>query len=727
MRKSIILPLLLSVLALSGCRDSEEKAAMSLARRVIPEQAGSFRFVHTSDTADVFSLESVRGKVVISGNNANSMAVGLNHYLQNYALTTVSWYAKDTVELPSVLPPVPGKVTVSARAQERFFLNYCTFGYTMPWWGWKEWERFIDWMALNGVTMPLAITGQEATWQKVWRRMGLTDEQIRAYFTGPAVLPWHRMMNLDRWLGPLPQEWIDSQAELQKQIVSRERELGMRPVLSAFSGHVPAEFKELHPEAKVHPVTLWDGFEEDFRCSILYPDEPLFARIQAMFLEEQEKMYGSDHIYGLDIFNEVDFFEGREWDPQELASISSLVYKSLSDADPDAVWLQMGWMFYHDSKHWTTENIEAYLSSVPVGREIILDYFCDKEMVWKKTGSFYGQPYYFCFLGNFGGNTNLTGDLHSLSARIEETFADGGDNLFGLGGTLEGFGVSQFLHEFMLSKAWVSGISDEQWISTLADRHCGEVNESVREAWKMLTDEIYTTPTFSGLSSVGSIHPCLEGDWNWTTPTDVPYSFDQILKVWEKMLETPSDADFYRFDIVNLGSETIKLAFAPEREALAEAFARRDIEAVKLHADNMRALFSDWERLLACHSTFSLREWIEQARTWGDTPEEKDYYERGARTVVTTWGGTGQLTDYANRQWSGLVSGYYAGRWELFFDALLSDLEGGEKFEGATFDAKVRQFELAFSDPATRIEYGEPSDPVALCREICARLKRTTL
>ena len=28
----------------------------------------------------------------------------------------------------------------------------------MPWWGWTEWERFIDWMALQGVTMPLAIT-----------------------------------------------------------------------------------------------------------------------------------------------------------------------------------------------------------------------------------------------------------------------------------------------------------------------------------------------------------------------------------------------------------------------------------------------------------------------------------------------------------------------------------------------------------------------------------------
>ncbi|MEI3155517.1 MAG: alpha-N-acetylglucosaminidase TIM-barrel domain-containing protein [Odoribacter sp.] len=53
---------------------------------------------------------------------------------------------------------------------KRFFLNYCTFGYTMAWWQWRDWERFIDWMALNGVNMPLAITGQEAIWLKVWKK-----------------------------------------------------------------------------------------------------------------------------------------------------------------------------------------------------------------------------------------------------------------------------------------------------------------------------------------------------------------------------------------------------------------------------------------------------------------------------------------------------------------------------------------------------------------------------
>lgn len=76
-------------------------------------------------------------------------------------------------------------------------------------------------------------------------------------------------------------------------------------------------------------------------------------------------MYGTDHIYGVDLFNEV---EAPSWDPVTLAAMSSDVYKSMSDVDPQALWLQMGWMFYYDQKHWTRENVEA-LADRRTGRE----------------------------------------------------------------------------------------------------------------------------------------------------------------------------------------------------------------------------------------------------------------------------------------------------------------------------------------------------------------------
>jgi len=37
------------------------------------------------------------------------------------------------------------------------------------WWTWEQWEKEIDWMALQGINLPLAFTGQEAIWQKVFQ------------------------------------------------------------------------------------------------------------------------------------------------------------------------------------------------------------------------------------------------------------------------------------------------------------------------------------------------------------------------------------------------------------------------------------------------------------------------------------------------------------------------------------------------------------------------------
>ena len=208
--------------------DTDVAAASALAARVLPGACGNFEFrKEKKDRSgnDCFTLWSENGKIVVSGNSANAMAMGLNHYLRKYCLTTVSWYAGTPVALPASLPAIDCKEHVVARTGIRFFLNYCTYGYTMPFWKWADWERFIDWMALNGVNMPLAITGQEAVWYNVWRSLGMTDEQVRSYFTGPAYLPWHRMANIDRWNGPLPKSWLDGQVELQKLILKREREL----------------------------------------------------------------------------------------------------------------------------------------------------------------------------------------------------------------------------------------------------------------------------------------------------------------------------------------------------------------------------------------------------------------------------------------------------------------------------------------------------------------------
>lgn len=692
-------------IAAVSCSTPDERSAEALAERIVPGY--NVEFVQTDDSVDVFEIVTVGKRLVIKGNNANSMAVGLNHYLKNYCDVTVSWFAYDPVQYPAEMPSVDVPVRVEARVKERFFLNYCTFCYTMPWWKWEDWERFIDWMALNGVTMPLANTGQEAIWQKVWRSHGLDDGQIRAYFTGPAHLAWHRMNNIDSFDGPLPQGWIDSQVELQKKILERERSLNMRPVLSAFNGHVPEQLKEIYPSASITDIKGWGGFEPEYLCHFLSPTDSLYPVIQREFLVEQERLFGTDHIYGLDLFNEV---EAPSWDPETLAAIAKGAYESIAAVDPEALWLQMGWLFYYDQKHWTKENVEAYLRAVPQGKVMMLDYYLENTPVWKITESFYGQPYILCYLGNFGGNVRLAGHFHQTSERIEEAFSDGGGNLYGLGSTLEGFGVNQFMFEFVLDKAWSYSETDSQWVDALADRRLGYEAEEARSAWKALTDSVYIGGSFSSQTPLMCARPCLEGFWHWTAIHNVRYDNKTLVRAWKELLRLDSDRDSYRFDIVNLGTQALGNHFASLREEFTAAYRSGNLAKAEQTGSLMLELIDDIDALAACEPQLRLDRWLEDAAACASTPEEIPYYTRNARTIITIWGTRTNIRDYASRLWSGLVDSYCKPRWEMFIEEIIDCIREGREYDQDAFYKRLEAFENAWAAEEQKIDYRAPGD-----------------
>ena len=135
----LMLWVLVTALATWAITNDDVQQAAALAQRLSPTLASKVEFHKIEADKDVFTLEGKGGKVVIGGNNSNSMAVGLNRYLNRYCKTTVSWYADVPVELPKVLPDVSVSEQVTARVPQRFFLNYCTWGYTMPFWQWNDW------------------------------------------------------------------------------------------------------------------------------------------------------------------------------------------------------------------------------------------------------------------------------------------------------------------------------------------------------------------------------------------------------------------------------------------------------------------------------------------------------------------------------------------------------------------------------------------------------------
>ncbi len=272
-----------------------------LLTRIIPSHSRSFilEMIPAAKEQDVFEIESLKDKVVLRGSNNIALCSALNWYLKYFCHADISWCGEQ-INPGDPLPEVTEKIRRMSPFRYRCFFNYVCFGYTLAWWDWPQWEKLIDWMAMNGINMPLAITGEEAIWQSVLRDLGISEQAVNDFLPGPPYLPFTWLGSLDGFGGPLPAGWIDRHAQLQKKILARERELGMTPALQGFSGHVPPAVREKFPQAKIQKIhwVEWDTW-------FLEPQDPLFKRIGSAFIEEEIRQFGTDHIYLADTFSEM--------------------------------------------------------------------------------------------------------------------------------------------------------------------------------------------------------------------------------------------------------------------------------------------------------------------------------------------------------------------------------------------------------------------------------------
>lgn len=718
MKRSFFTCLFLLSIILPFRASDAVKTANQLAHRIAPAIADDIVFEQIDTPVDSFIVTSQNGKVLIKGNNPIAMSVGLNNFLRNYMGTYVSWFANKPIQIdgPVVLPDAANPLTGKAVVPERFFLNYCTFGYTFPFWKWRDWERMIDWMAMNGINLPLAMTGQEKVWFETWKKLGLDDEAILASFTGPAHLPWHWMANVDHFQGPLSNEWLSSNEELQKRILERERELGMKPVMPAFAGHVPEAFKKMHPEANITLRSEWGRFKDQDRCWFLDPSDPLYSQIQKTFVALQDSIYGTDHIYGIDPFNEVD---SPDWSEGFLNKASANIYNTLREADPYARWLQMTWNFYYDRKNWTKPRVKAFLDGVPDDNLILLDYFCDSQPVWKLSDSYFGKPYIWCYLGNFGGNTMLAGNLKDVEEKISDFLMNGGDNAVGIGGTLEGFDVNPVMHEFVFAKVWTPRLTVDEWLSLWADSRGAKMDDKVAKAWKILGDSVYVERCGIGQSALTNARPALTGKTGHYTNPKYPYTDKTLLSVLDSLLSAKGieNNSAFQFDVMNVTRQLLGNRFTRLRDDFTMAYECGNIDSARMIAQQMDLLLKDLDRLMATDPDYSLRPWIELARSNGATEAEKDAYELNARTILTQWGYPGtQLNDYANRQWSGLIDGFYRGRWHRFTDAVISHMVEGIPFSQDDFRTQIVEWEDEWASSTNPVTAVSDENPVTLAR-----------
>jgi len=674
------------------------KASESLLERVIPGKANLFVIepINADNGKDTFQVSSRNGKIVLSGNNGVSIASALYYYLNEYCHCQITWNGVN-LNLPAKLPHLPSKIKKSSPYEYRYYLNYCTYNYSMSWWNWQRWEKEIDWMALHGINMPLALTGEEYVWNEVYKEMGFTGEELSTFFCGPSYFSWFWMGNLDGWGGPLPISWMVSHKELQQKILKRERELGMKPVLSAFTGHVPAAFKQKYPNAKLKQTNWNNGFKDTY---ILDSEDPLFARIGKKYLEKQTEIFGTDHLYSADTFNEN---EPPSNDPAFLTKLSARVYEGMKQVDPEAVWVMQGWLFYSDRKFWNAPQIKALLDAVPNDKMILLDLATEIEPVWKRTDAFYGKPWIWNMIHNFGGNISMFGRMEAVASQPAAAFNDArSGKLKGIGLTMEAIEQTPVLYELMTANTWrTSPVNLSQWLSQYIRNRYGrgttESSANMLKAWQTLNSTVYNGKVIrDGAESILTGRPTMDSATRWTKTT-LNYKHRELLPAWDlfvKYSAVYAKSDGFRYDLVDITRQVLANYARPLQIKWVKAYKDKDLVAFKKYIQQYLDLLDDIDKLLATRKDFLLGKWITDARRCGTTDAERALYERNARDLITLWGDTDSpLHEYSCRQWSGLMTDFYKARWQKFFAATALALKTGKAVDVETFDKEISQWE----------------------------------
>ena len=694
--------------------------ADDLLNRIDKGAAAKFKTVLVKSDKDFFEIDQARtrkgnstsaasksaaGKnnpIIIRGNSWVNIAVGINWYLKHHAGIHISWNNMN-VKLPAVLPAVKQKERHETDLKLRYNFNYCTFSYTMAFWDWNRWQKEIDWMALHGINMPLAAVGTECVWRNMLLKLGYSEEEVGKFIAGPAFLAWWEMNNLEGWGGPLPLGWYKQQETLQKKILARMKEMGMKPVLPGYCGMVPHDAKQ-KLGLNVTDAGRWNSYQ---RPANLSPTDSRFAEIADLYYKELTRLYGKSDYYSMDPFHEsgndaaVDYGKAGE-----------ALMSAMKRANPHAIWVVQGW----------NENPRPQMiANLKVGDLLVLDLFSESRQNFKdfctgentsgtgkkdfstskKEGIYGKHQWLFCLLENFGGNVGLHGRMDQLLNNFylatgkKDTPKQENSSLLTLHSSLKGWGFTMegsennpVMFELMSELPWrAEKITKEDWIREYCYARYGVHDATIEKAWILLAQSIYNCPKGNiqqgTHESIFCARPSLNSyqvsTWslmsNYYDPEDTRQAAILLTSVAEKYRGNNN----FEYDLVDICRQA--LADQGRKQYLKtmadyKSFSRQEF---KKDSNRFLKMILLQDKLLGTRQEFRLGHWIEEARNLGKTVEEKDLYEWNARVQITTWGNricadNGGLHDYGHKEWQGLLKDFYYLRWSTFMKSLASQL-----------------------------------------------------
>lgn len=689
-----------------------DKTVSGFLQRNIPDFKDSFTVKFEERDKDFFSITAQNGKIHVKANNYISAFHGIYCYLKEYCNVQLSWCANQEIHISSLVM-FDGEFHKEIEQKYRVYMNYCTLDYSMCWWDFDRWEKEIDFMAMNGINMPLAVVGTEAVWYETLLQFGFTKKEALDFISGPAFWAWQLMTNIEGYLPPENEKYVYERLELGRKILQRYLEFGMYPIQQGFSGHVPVLLRKKYPKAKILMQNGWCRYP---KTAQLDPLEPLFFEFGTVYLNKMNELLGNHHFIACDPFHEgTPPKSSRAY----LNDVGKAINRLYENFDSESVWVMQAWTM---RKH--------IVKAVPKNRLLILDLNSEKT---PQNDNCWGYPVVSGMLHDFGGKNSMQGKLKKHSENAYLKLKNGGANVVGSGMFMEGIEQNPVVYDLQFELLTTAQAIDlDKWLDKYILRRYGKFDKTLRKAWEILLETCYRSDGYEE-NAVGSVvasrpqmiptqaGPCCKNKLYYDTD-----KFEKAVELYLSVSEDFKESDGYQYDLCDLTRQAMSNRFYKEQIEFAAAYKKKNISAVEEIAKKQLSLLADMDTLLSHRKEFCFSRWINDCHNLATDEKEKRYFDMNARTLLTSWGDirstTWSLYDYAWREWSGLIKEYYYKRWKMFYNKVLYCLKNkkilfiinGDGYIGRfwyksyPFGKKLNKFELSWLKDYK--EYPEPKN-----------------
>ncbi len=642
----------------------------NLILRNTPEIADMFelRNIESVDGLNTYELFCENGKIVLCGDCKISQAMAYYAYLKKYCGVNISHCGNRDFHVESA-PLFDGKITKIIKQKHRAYMNYCTLGYSFAYWKWEDWEKEIDFMAMNGINMPLSVVGSEAVWYYTMRDFKYSETGALSYLSGPGFWPWQLMTNICGYFSLTDVKYIESRLELGKKIIDREVELGMTPIQQGFAGSVPSTVTKIFNKVRLRMIPSWCNFPVTYQ---LDPTDPAFRKFGMALLEKQRQLFGAHHYYACDPFHEN---EPSIKTSNYLWKVGRAIDNMYKDFDKDSVWVMQSWSLR-----------EQIVKSVPKERLLILDIDGSKH---SQTEEFWGYDFVLGNLHNFGDRNTLHGSIKALADNPYSAVEC--DNCVGTGLFMEGIFQNPLYYDLafqMLTEEEAIDLDD--WLKDYAYRRYGSKEKCLVDAVRLLSESCYSEScTGRETGSVLCARPAT--DLKHTAPNDfreLRYDNKTLYRAAEMLLNSEnSNKDGFAYDACDLVRQVLSNYIANLYDKAMYGFNYKDVNIFERASNAFLRIAEEMDELLQTRPELTLHQHLKDARELAFTEKDQQNFELNLLMQITIWGPVANSVnyDYAWKEWGGLIGTYYAKRWQSFFERLAYEFpKRGKRFSTTT-------------------------------------------